>query len=289
MAESSYALLINNEGQRTHKLAALYQWKRNPLFYASLLTALFSSATLLIHAVWGFTLGITLSLFTLLVSAWLSAAIVDHYPVAPRSVSSWIKLKTGFFVLFFVALFAGLIYAQALQLEVYFAAGARDGDDWTAFPTACRATPPQAPPLNCVRAGIDIPNAIAAPGMPLIQVPLFSTSLPVAADAFRGILSQRNDFRDCHLLTDTQDAQNSTYFMHWRCLTAFLGFPDDFAIQLTCTQGNVRAWFHSQSRLHAALFDHGVNDARVRLALNYALLPTNWWPFSGQLNASTTC
>jgi hypothetical protein len=289
VADSSYALLINNEGQRAHKFAALYQWKRNPLFYAALLTALFSCATLLIHAVWGFTLGISLSLFTLVVSAWLLAAIVDHYPVAPRSVSSWVKLKAGFFVLFFVAIFAGLVYVQVLQLEVYIAAGARDGDAWTAFPDACRATPPQAPPLNCIRAGVDIPNALAAPGMEPIRVPLFATSLPLAAEAFRGILAQRTDFRDCHLLSDAHDMQNGTYFLHWRCLTAFLGFPDDFAIQLSCSDGSVRAWFHSQSRLEAALFDHGVNDARVRLALNYALLPTDWWPFSGQLNSTSPC
>lgn len=284
----SYALLVNQDGERTHKLVALYQWKRNPVFYLSVLVALFSSAALLIHAVWGFTLGISVSLFALIVSAWLAAAIVDHYGVPPRSVSSWVKLKTGFIVLFFLALFAALVYVQALQLEVFFANGASSGEAWSEFPSACRATP-QTPPLNCIRAGADVPNAVAAPGQPPIAVPLFATSLALAADAFRGILALRTDFRDCHLLADAPALNGTAHLLHWRCLTAFLGFPDDFAIQLSCQDGSVRAWFHSQSRLVAAEFDHGVNDARVRLALNYALLPTTWWPFSGQLNSTVTC
>lgn len=41
-----------------------------------------------------------------------------------------------------------------------------------------------------------------------------------------GILNQRNDFHDCELMKQAASS-NTSYFLHWRCLTAFLGFPDD--------------------------------------------------------------
>lgn len=294
----SYALLVN-EGARANRINSLYAWKRNPVFYVSASVAVFSAFALIVHAVWGFTIGISVSLFTLVIATWFAAAIVDHYARAPRTVSSWVKLKTGFFVMFFLSIYAALVYLQILQLEVFFAAGATFAEAWSTFPTECRATP-QTPPINCVRAGIGISNALASPGSDVVPVPLFATTLDNAADAFRGILQQREDFRDCHLLVDTSvtiGANSSTtvangtvaHFLHWRCLSDFLGYPDDLAIQLFCQQGTVVAWFHSQSRLEMAQWDHGSNDARIRLILAYATLPVEWYPFNAQLNTTATC
>jgi hypothetical protein len=292
----SYALLVN-EGARSNRMSALYMWKRNPMFYLSATVAVFSAAALIVHAVWGFTVGITVSLFTVVLASWFAAAIVDHYARAPRVVSSWVKLKTGFFVMFFLALYAALIYLQVLQLEVYFAAGAGFAEAWSSFPDACRTTA-QSPPINCVRAGLGVPNPLASPGSDLVPVPLFNTTLGNAADALRGILQQREDFRDCHLLADASvpvanasalNNATAAHFLHWRCLSDFLGYPDDLAVLLSCQQGSVVAWFHSQSRLDMAQWDHGSNDARVRLVLAYASLPVAWYPFNAQLNTTATC
>ena len=84
---------------------------------------------------------------------------------------------------------------------------------------------------------------------------------------------------------------NGTHFLHYRCLSIVVGFPDDFAAQLTCDKdsGRVRIWFHSQSRLSYALWDHGVNDARIRLVLQYMQLPTDWWPWANMMRTNETC
>lgn len=94
-------------------------------------------------------------------------------------------------------------------------------------------------------------------------------------------MDEREDFRDCALLGSSTSANDTLYFAHWRCLSTFAGYPDDLALQLTCVDGAVHLWLHSQARL--AGWDHNDNDARVRLLLGYALQPDVGYPFAAAL------
>jgi uncharacterized protein (DUF1499 family) len=58
---------------------------------------------------------------------------------------------------------------------------------------------------------------------------------------------------------------NMNSYSHFRCLTDFLGYPDDVALKVQCKDGQTIVWWHAQSRLAFAEFDFGVNDARLRL------------------------
>ena len=90
-------LLLNDadETPPVSKFAYFFVFWRNPMFYLSVLMALFSLFAIATHAVWGFTIGTALALVALLMSIWFAAAIVDNYPVPVRHLSSWTKLKGG--------------------------------------------------------------------------------------------------------------------------------------------------------------------------------------------------
>eukprot|EP00019_Armaparvus_languidus_P005353 CAMPEP_0168603134 /NCGR_PEP_ID=MMETSP0420-20121227/14552_1 /TAXON_ID=498008 /ORGANISM="Pessonella sp." /LENGTH=78 /DNA_ID=CAMNT_0008642065 /DNA_START=567 /DNA_END=800 /DNA_ORIENTATION=+ len=78
-------------------------------------------------------------------------------------------------------------------------------------------------------------------------------------------MKQRADFPNCLLINEVSNAKAGWHFLHFRCLSSFAGYPDDVAVRLACSHdGTVAAWFHSESRLLKALWDHNLNDARIR-------------------------
>ena len=109
--------------------------------------------------------------------------------------------------------------------------------------------------------------------------------------AIQGIVDEHADFHDCHLLRHITAQRGAAHFLHYRCLSPALGYPDDLAVHADCRAGAVRLWLHSQSRLPYAQWDHGLNDARVRRILMYAQLPpeADWFPWAAMMRTNESC
>jgi hypothetical protein len=185
---------------------------------------------------------------------------------------------------------------------VFFARGAAD-PGWQSFPNACRADCSDHvcnnTVLNCVRAGTNVPSPLFQLGSGPIMVPVFNATVNIGVQTFKEILNEKGDFRDCSLITESS---GPPYFLHYRCLSQVLGYPDDLAMALQCSNGALQLWLHSQSRLLDVKWDAGVNDARVRLVcacyvlrasprttqiLNYAMLPASLFAYSSNLQNGT--
>jgi len=166
-----------------------------------------------------------------------------------------------FFVV--VGLCACALYLEVLSVIIHFSA---TDPLWSGFPQDCTYQTPSKV-YNCVRVGKNIVHPHQSTGPMLF--PLFSTNLQnfqmVIADIFD---SRVTDF-SCSIIT--QKSSDSEVFFHYRCLSYFLGYPDDLAIKLFCEDELAIIWVHSQSRLGE--WDHNWNDMRVRLLYNVINTP----------------
>lgn len=61
-------------------------------------------------------MGVSVGLVSLAVSVWVAAAIIDHFGRVERHLSSWTKLKGGFFLLFFLSCYGGFLYVEIVQV-----------------------------------------------------------------------------------------------------------------------------------------------------------------------------
>lgn len=79
------------------------------------------------------------------------------------------------------------------------------------------------------------------------------------------------------------EAQDS--YLHARCLTTFMGYPDDLIVSVQCSEESpdqAEAWIYSQSR--QGYWDWMVNSARIRL-----MVAIQDQPFAKPLNTGNPC
>jgi len=175
--------------------------------------------------------------------------------------------------LVFLAFLGVLLYFQIFATINHFSA---PDPNWSSFPLSCVN---QQNSFNCIRVGNGIKNGMTTTGN--IMIPLFSTSLQNGQNIVQNVV---RDYLKCNLITTLPLGLNEV-FIHYRCLTDVLGYPDDFAINLYCEDRQIVLWIHSQSRL--GLWDHNVNDARVRLFWN--VLHSDLFTYNSSLSNGETC
>eukprot|EP01102_Stenamoeba_stenopodia_P007239 TRINITY_DN2017_c0_g1_i5.p2 TRINITY_DN2017_c0_g1~~TRINITY_DN2017_c0_g1_i5.p2 ORF type:complete len:239 (+),score=38.20 TRINITY_DN2017_c0_g1_i5:380-1096(+) len=189
-----------------------------------------------------------------------------------------------FSALLIMGIIGASLFIQVRQLQVRYAENASD-PQWTSFPPSCRnnsINDPGTPVLNCAHVGYNVPNPSPPYNDPslLTAFPPYNAPLSVVQSVFAEIATE---WAKCSMLYNNE----TTGFFHARCLTNFLGYPDDLAFQVQCVNNQSQVWLHSQSRLIIAEWDWGYSDARLRYIQAFIEMPTNWFPYHSQLYNST--
>jgi len=179
--------------------------------------------------------------------------------------------------------FTSLIILSVASLLVYFLVTMSmyrfNGKDpeWNSFPASCRNGTNGKPLLNCIRAGVNVPNPNFSTDP--IEFALFMTSKQNTLSVFEELIL---DSINCRLIKREND------FIHFRCLSDFWEYPDDLAIQVQCVDSNHSSiWIHSQSRL--GYWDYNKNDERVRLIYSYVFVPNDYFGFRTKLYDGKKC
>jgi len=232
--------------------------------------AICSFATFALFVPWNFLAGIILSLSLFVLAVWFAVYIWDHY-TEPDVFSKWEIFRMVFTSLCVLVLCTALLYGLGLQVLVRVDPHAND-PEWTSFPESCaNGTKPL---YNCIRVGHGIPHPAESTG-PIPFEP-YKTTRKNTIDIFSEIIVDRVG---CKLITKGED------FAHFRCLSEFLGYPDDLAIRAQCnSDGKALVWIHAQSRI--GKWDYNKNDGRIRLISSYISVPADFAGFNMKLNGN---
>jgi uncharacterized protein (DUF1499 family) len=163
-----------------------------------------------------------------------------------------------------------LVWYQSTLLSVR---ASSPDPQWTDFPASCKPNAGNVPIINCVRTGSGfnqsgIPNPMQGYRDGPISFADFNSSVDQVQQMFETVITQE---ANCRLIKSTPG------FIHARCLTSFMGYPDDTVVKLFCNaQNKTSVWIHSQSRFDDAWYDHNYNDARVRYILQIINLSLYW-------------
>lgn len=170
-----------------------------------------------------------------------------------------------------------LVYHLYTLADIHYSA---PDPGWTAMPTACHnntETMPHSskvwPVMNC--AILREHDAVATAGL---AVPRFQTTVADAQLFFEQALAGQlvditgdtvdlQELGDCSLIKSTRTG-DAEAFSHWRCISPFLGYPDDLAMRVYCdtslsAHGTAVVELFSQARL--GTWDWRHNEFRVRL------------------------
>jgi uncharacterized protein (DUF1499 family) len=251
----------------------LHVWSRNPFFYIYLLSIIFSIMTFIINASWSFVFGISISVISLVFSFWMVIYIFSMYKRHLRFTLYQLG-KLLLSLIIFTGFLGVLLYFQTDSTIFHFSA---PDPSWNDFPPDCIRHQGN-PPFNCIRIGRHIENQVTTTGG--LEFPPYKTSLQTAKTVFQTIVVHE---LACQIVS--QIDKNLSMVMHYRCLTPILGYPDDFVLKLYCENSLVILWVHSQSRL--GIWDHNVNDARVRLLWN--TINTTLFSYNSSLNDGEIC
>lgn len=247
-------------------------WTRNPFFYLNILIFIFSIFTFIIHISWSFTLGIIASVVSVVLSLWLDLYIFSTFKLHTRFTLLQI-IKIGVSALVFLTLLGVLLYFQIFATIAHFSAS---DPSWSTFPNECVDQPNT---YNCIRVGSNITNEKTTTGQ--IAIPAYNTSFSNGQSAIQDAI---HTYLTCQIISS--QTQTNEVFIHYRCLTPILGYPDDLAIKIFCGKDSrLYLWIHSQSRL--GVWDYNVNDARVRLLWN--VLTSDLFSYNSTLSDGAIC
>lgn len=259
MAEDYGLFEYKERRQCLTRMVQFVKW--NPIFWLSVLFLIFSIVSLGIHSYWKFLTGIAFSIF-----CFLFAIVCIYLCVLSRTRKAWSQLNrrdlTKFcsliaFCITFQSLF---LTVSILLLKIHFL-----GEDvaWSEFPNACSPPTPTYTILNCVRTGNNIPNPYTTPGLDPILSREYIEDPQTLLSQFEGIVKRQTS---CVLL------YTGTDWLHFRCISEFMGLPSDLALRAFQIGNSTRTsvWAHSQSREGG--WDENENDSRVRLLFSFKQL-----------------